>query len=258
MRIRRKLPKASRLSSPAYVVGYTGSPPSPEALRQWFDLEYGGPLSLRALSGQASAPTAPLHAVHGPWHATLQILLPAEEAETWKDVLAWGHEQAGQVLAAPTAPGKAIDLALHAARLARGLTLLTQGTAYDVATDTYLNPSDWTDRSLERFLPADHVTVQQGEASEGGRERFATRGLTKFGLDELETFRPVGLSSRRVLEELAGIGGEIVQMGRVPAVGATIELPALGLTVQVLRHHTAPAAGRPVPYREITWEESRP
>lgn len=253
MRIRRKLPKASRPSSPAYVVGYTGSPPSPDELRHWFDLEYGGPLSLRALSGQEPAPTAPLHAVHGPWHATVQMLLPAEEAETWKDLLAWGHPQAGQVLAAPAAPGKAIDLALHAARLARGLTLLTQGTAYDLGTDAYLNPSDWTDRPLERFVAADHVTVQQGEAGDAARERFATRGLVKFGLDELETFRPVGLPGGPVVEEMAGIAAEIARLGRAPAVGASLDLPALGLTVQVLRHRTAPAAGRPVSYREITW-----
>jgi len=256
MRIRRKPPKAARPAVPAYVIGYAGAPPSPEELQAWFDLEYGGPLSLRTLSGQTPGSGAPLQAIHGPWQATLQVLLAPSDCETWKDLLGWGHVQAGQVLPAPVVPARAVDLVLHTARLARGLTLLTQGTAYDLGTQTYLNPSDWSDRPLEEFRTGDHVTVEQGEAGDSGRERLSTRGLLKFGLDELEVFRPIGLSTRPAIERLADVAAEIIRLGRAPSVGASLSLPALDVTIQVVRHRTVPSSTGPIPYREITWTEA--
>lgn len=256
MRIRRKLPKAARHAAPAYVIGYTGSPPSPEEMKAWFDLEYGGPLSLRAPSGPISGSEAPLHAIHGPWQATLQILLAPSDCEAWKDRLSWGHGRAGQVLPAPVVPAKAVDLVLHAARLARGLTLLTQGTAYDLGTRTYLNPSDWSDRPLEQFQAGDHVTVDQGEVGDSWQERFATHGLAKFGLDELEVFRPIGLSSRPAIERLTDVAVEIIRLGRAPAVGTSLSLPVQGVIIQVVRHRTVPSSTGPIPYREITWGDA--
>ncbi len=260
MKIRRKLPKPSRAAAPLYVIGYTGEPPSPVELATWFDLEYGGPLRMNAASGQSLAPafelTQLIHAAHGPWEAAFQSLLPNQDCATWQERLGWRHQWAGQVIPATISPGKAVDLVLHAARLARGLTLLTQGTAYDLRTQAYLNPSDWKDRALEQFITGDHVTVEQGEPAESGLERFHTSGLAKFGLDELETFRPRGLSSRPVMERLAEVADELIRLGRSPTVGSSVSLALSGATVQIVRHRTVPSPHGPVPVREISWRSA--
>ncbi|MFM8552338.1 MAG: hypothetical protein ACKOCD_08540 [Nitrospiraceae bacterium] len=252
MKIRRKAPKLSSSAPPLYVVGYRGAPPAPEELAIWFDLEYGGPLNLRPV-GEMAQPYPLLRAIHGPWEATIQLLLPAAEADAWQESLAWGHTQAGQVLVTRTSPNKALDTVLHAARLARGMTLLTGGTAYDLRAQTYLNPSDWQDRPLTRFTAHDHIAVEQADADDPGLDRFHTKGLAKFGLDELEVFRPKGLSSRPILEQLADIAGEILRLGQVPKVGASLTLPMLGIVLSITKHRTLPSAEGPVAYREIIW-----
>jgi len=255
MKIRRKLPKPSRAAAPLYVIGYAGEPPSPIELATWFDLEYGGPLRMKTASGQSPDldPTQLIHAVHGPWEASFTSLLPEEDCATWRERLNWGHHSAGQVIPPSISPGKAVDVVLHAARLARGLTLLTEGTAYDLKTQAYLNPSDWKDRSLEHFVTGDHITVEQGEPAESGLERFHTSGLAKFGLDELETFSPRGLSGRPVMDRLAEAADELIRLGRNPTVGSSVPLLLSGTTVQIVRHHTVPSPHGPVPVREISW-----
>jgi hypothetical protein len=249
MKIRKKLPKPSGSGQPCYVVGYSSPAPAVAELQMWFDLEYGGPLKLKA-SGDA----APVIATHGPWSARLQMALPAAEAETWAARLDWRHPRAGVILRPSVTPQQACDLVLFAARLARGLTLLTQGTASDTVTHTYLNPSDWTDRPLNRFRAADHVMVSQADSPDPHLDWFHTLGLSKFGLDELEVFRPVGLPARPTLETLAGVADELVRIGRSPKVGTTLPLPLLGLTLNVKRHRTAAPAGLSLPFREISWQ----
>lgn len=130
---------------------------------------------------------------------------------------------------------------------------MTQGTAYDVFSHLHLNPSDWTDRPLIQFRAADHVAVTQTDAPEAHAEWFHTLGLSKFGLDEFETLRPIGLSGRPILDTLAAIAEEILHMGRVPNVGTTLPLPLLGLSFQVLRHRTAAPTGLSLAFREIVW-----
>lgn len=255
MKIRRKLPKVPRMARPLYVVGFTGTPPGPAELQTWFDLDYGGPLRFREGRRDDSSDTSPLLiATHGPWDAVLRSTLPAAEAEHWKTVLGWGHPQAGWVMPATGTPGKTLDLILHAARLARGLTLLTDGTAYDVVSSIYLNPSDWKDRPLSQFLAGDHITVSHTESGDPDKEWFYTKGLAKFGLDELETFRPRALPSRLTLDGLADIAAAILLNGRSPNVGATISLQSLGMAVKVLNHRTASPSDPPLTLREITWE----
>lgn len=252
MKIRRKAAKRPASAVPLYVLGYGGTPPIPEELAVWFDLEYGGPLRIKADPGPS--PDLPcLRATHGPWEAALRLSLPAADAEDWRESLAWGHAQAGQVLLTKTQPGQAVDLVLHAARLARGVTLLTGGTAYDVRSQAYLNPADWQDRPLTQFIARDHIAVEQADADGTGRERFHTRGLAKFGLDELEVFRPMGLPGRPTVEQLAAIAEEIVRLGHSPKVGASLSLPGIGLTLSVTKHRTVPEATGPVAFREITW-----
>lgn len=250
MKIRRKPPKPSGSGQPLYIVGYSSPAPSAAELQMWFDLEYGGPLKLKA-SGEA----APMIATHGPWSVRLQIALPQDDAGSWSERLDWRHTHAGVILRPSVTPQQACDLVLFAARLARGLTLLIQGTAYDTVTHTYLNPSDWTDRPLDRFCAADHVTVSQTDSPDPQTDWFHTLGLSKFGQDELEVFRPVGLPARPTLETLAGIADEMVRIGRSPNVGTTVPLPLLGLAVSVTRHRTAAPSGLSLPFREISWQE---
>ncbi len=252
MKIRRKAAKLPPSAPPLYIVGFRGAPPAPEEFVVWFDLEYGGPLRIQADPGPSPGPPS-FRATHGPWEAAIRLLLPAADAEGWRESLAWGHPNAGQVLLTRTSPSKAIDLVLHAARLARGLTLLTGGTAYDLRTQTYLNPSDWQDRPLAQFAAQDHITVEQADADETGRERFYTKGLAKFGLDELEVFRPMGLSGRPTSERLTAIAEEIIRLGQSPKVGASLPLPGIGLTLSVTKHRTVPSAEGPVAFREVAW-----
>jgi hypothetical protein len=252
MKIRRKPGKLARHTHPLYIIGYSSPPPQPAEVRAWFDLEYGGPLTFKE---DAVGPSTLTWASHGPWNVAVQISLPPEEASSWQERLHWGHPRTGLVLPTSAPTSKSIDLILHAARLARGLTLLTGGTAYDVIAHEYLNPSDWKDRPLDRFKTGDHVVVDQEESGDPGLERFYTRGLTKFKLDELDTFRPLGLPSRPVLEGLRNIADEILLAGYSLKVGTTLEIPRLGLTLRIIRHRTTAPAEGSVPTREIVWDQ---
>jgi len=248
MKIRRKSPKPSGSGQPCYIIGYSSPAPSAAELQMWFDLEYGGPLKLKT-----SGETVPLMASHGPWTMSLKIASSQIDADAWSEQLDWRHTHAGVILRPSVMPQQACDLVLFAARLARGLTLLTQGTAYDKTTHAYLNPSDWTDRPLDRFRTADHVTVSQTDSPDPQTDWFHTLGLSKFGLDELEVFRPVGLSSQPTLDTFAHIADEMVRIGRSPKVGTTLSLPLLGLSIAVKRHRTVAPAGLSLPFREISW-----
>jgi len=192
-------------------------------------------------------------ASHGPWSASFRIPVSSAEANEWRDFLGWGHSHAGQVVATSPSPGNACDQVLLAARLARGLTLLTDGTAYDVATQAYLNPSDWKDLPLEQFRISDHLRIEQAEADQAGRDWFLTLGLAKFGLEELETFMPVGLPRQPIIERLTEIAQESLRLGHQPKVGTTLTMPSLGLSVQVIRHRNVARAGIPLVLREIVW-----
>jgi hypothetical protein len=258
MRIRKKAVKPAR-SRPVYIVGYSGVAPALAELRVWFDREYGGPLrpepDLRDASLSAAA--GPVMVSHGPWAAVIESV-SEEEAARWGEGLQWSHPSAMQIGSTAGQASYRIDQALHVARLARGLTLLTQGTAYDLARQTYLNPSDWRDRSLEQFTVSDHVIVTQADAPTPEREWFSTRGLTRFGLDEIEAFRPVGLPAGPVIEALMEISGALIRLGRLPNVGSTLRLQELGLVVDVLHHRTVQVGVLTIPIRELAWKPLGP
>jgi hypothetical protein len=138
--------------------------------------------------------------------------------------------------------------------MARGVTLLTDGTAYDVATGTYHNPSDWRDRDLTVFQITDHIQVEQREDMQRARLWWHTRGLTKFGLDEVETFQPIGLSGREVKETVLRVARQLIDQGKNPKVGEQVVLDGSGSQVTVVRHRTDPLYGISVAFREFTWE----
>ena len=259
MRIRRKVSKPHRAERPLFIVGFSAASPALPDLASWFDLEYGGPIRLRELVGQEAETDirSPLaEASHGPWTAMIRLSLSVSEAEEWKDRLGWRHPLAASVSTTSSPPAEVCNTILHASRLARGITLLTEGTSYDLAAQSFLNPSDWRDQALDQFHTGDHVRVVQAETPDAKQDWFSTRGLSKFGLDEIETFRPLGLPPQPVLDTLIAIADEIVRTGRSPKVGSTMNLEQSGVIVQVVRHRTVPSAGIPLIYREITWRSS--
>src|SRR5262245_22718719 len=247
MRIRKKTPKPSARRPPLYFIGYRGAVPAPGELKTWYDLEYGGPLTLRA-EEQASESW---HAAHGPWTAHIVIPLPATHIEGLKEKLAWEHEHVGSVSPSLTLPRDMPDNILFAARLARGLTLLMQGTAYDITTNQYVNPSDWQDRPLTHFLVSDHIPVLQTDNEQGGRNWCYTLGLSKFGVDELEMFLPPGLPDQPIRDLLRETADELTRAGRSPKVGSHIRIGLSGKSVEITNHRTAAPAGRMLSFREI-------
>jgi hypothetical protein len=265
VKIKRKASHAAKPGRPTFVVGYSFAAPTATDLRFWFDLEYGGPLKLQSehVSPSAARPpsTAEWIAVsHTTWVATLCLTLPSEQAETWKEQLGWGHPMAALIMQRHAPPGQAFDTHLFSSRLARGLTLLTEGTTYDLATGAFLNPSDWKDRPLVSFRLADHISVLQADSVDPSHEHFQTHGLSKFGMDELETLSPQGLPAHSTMDRLLQIAEELLRSGQNPRVGSTIALPFLALDVHVIAHRTVPHARGPLSIRRIGWSpgESEP
>ena len=126
-----------------------------------------------------------------------------------------------------------------------------EGTAYDVATGGYRNPSDWNDQDLAVFQIHDHVQIDQHDQIQHMRTWFHTRGLSKFGLDEVETFRPIGLSGRDIEAMLYGVACQLIAKGKNLKVGEHVPFGKEGLQVEVVRHRTDPMYGMPLAFREI-------
>lgn len=248
MRIRKKVPKPSAKRPPLYFVGYRGTAPSPEEITTWYNQTYGGPLSIRH---EADAPES-WHVAHGPWSAYTVMPLPASHASDIMKQLAWEHELLGAIAPALTPPRETPDMVLFAARLARGFTLLTQGTAYDVTTQTYHNPSDWQDRLLTEFILDDHLTLTHDDGSRPDHVWSYSLGLSKFGLDELETWHNKGLPEQTARELIMEAARELLRLGHSPKVGSHLVLPTLGKTVRIVNYRTVAPAGRMLGFRELT------
>ena len=255
-KIRRKASHRDDLL-PAFLIGYTASDPIPPGLLvAWFDQQYGGPLRTQLAHGPEASR---FEAHHGPWAGLVDTGVPPAVAEAWKERIAWGHDRAAQVLPLRLTGADRRDLILHMARLARGLTLLTDGTAYDVATGAYLNPSDWSDRPLREFRLSDHLRIEAVSGREDARVWFHTRGMGKFGIEDIETYRAAGLSERPVLEALAEIAETLINLGKAPKVGEDFTVDAPGgivRVIRVIRHRTDQSYGDTLILREVAWEES--
>lgn len=247
MRIKKKSSKPSSKRPPLYFIGYRGTAPQSDELKTWYDLEYGGPLMVRS---EENAPES-WHATHGPWTAHIVIPLPATHTAGFKEQLAWEHDLMGAVAPSVMPPRDMPDTILFAARLSRGLTLLTQGTAYDLTTQQYLNPSDWKDRGLTGFAVDDHVMIAQDEQAKANEIWCYTLGLSKFGIDELEMFFPRGTSDRTAKELLAESAYEMIRIGQSPKVGTVFILPILSRTITIANHRTAAPTGRMLGFREL-------
>ena len=244
-----KKKKAASPALPAFLIGWTyGEAPPPGYLAAWFDQFYGGPLKIRFLSTKGHQH---FEAAHTNWKAQVQLAPSADVAKQWHGRLQWEHRHLAQLVALPKTHLDRQDEVLHIARIARGLTLLMEGTAYDVATGGYRNPSDWNDQDLAVFQIQDHVQIEQHEQTQHMRTWFHTRGLTKFGLDEVETFRPIGLSGRDIEAMLYGVSWQLMAKGKNPKVGEHVSFGKEGLQAEVVRHRTDPMYGIPLAFREI-------
>ncbi len=251
MKIKKKSAKFAQAKSPLYLIGYRNSTPSHDTLKSWYDDHYGGPLTCLERE-----PGRPLSANHGPWHAHLLLSLPEPDAASWHAVLSWEHRSLGMVSSVSAQPSIIADTILMAARLARGLTLLTQGTAFDIACQEYLNPSDWNDRPLSVFQSRDHVTVQHNETDDDSSDWFHTLGMSKFGLDELEVIQARGLPETETMALLMSAADAVLRAGHNQKIGQSLDLPALAQTIRFIKHRTAAPAGRMVTLREITTASS--
>ena len=251
-KIKKKKPSAKKQALPAYVIGFSHTdPPPPGYVAAWFNQLYGGPLEVRFTS-QASHTR--FEAIHTAWRCEINTDLPQDEAGNWQERLQWTHSRHAAVYQMPNVGQDKRDVALHVARIARGMTLLTEGTAYDIVAGSFLNPSDWNDRQLEEFVILDHVQVEQQEQLDATRVWFSTRGLAKFGLEEIETFRPIGLPERSTIDTLLEIGKWLIGHNKVPKVGDQLTLPWPHHVVRVVRHRTDQSSGRLLQLREVTWE----
>ncbi len=132
------------------------------------------------------------------------------------------------------------------------MTLLTQGTAFDIVAQQYLNPSDWTDHPLAVFHAHDHVSVHHTEAEDVTCEWFYTLGLSKFGLDELELIQPRGLPSLDAVELLTETADRVLRAGQNQKVGTAMDIPALARTVSFVKHRTTAPNGRLLAFRQIS------
>jgi len=246
-KIKKKKPAAHGL--PAFLIGWThGDPPPPGYLAAWFDQRYGGPLQIRFLSVKGHDH---FEAVHTNWKAQVQLSPSPEIVAQWKERLQWEHPHLAQLVAPPKTQPDRQDEVLHLARIARGLTLLMEGTTYDVAMGLYRNPSDWKDCDLDVFQIDDHVQVEQHEQIQDMRTWLHTRGLTKFGLDEIETFLPLGLSAKDSEALLYDVARQLMVNAKNPKVGEHIVFGEKGRQVEVVRHRTDSFYGSPLPLREI-------
>lgn len=247
MRIRKKTPKPSAKRPPLYFIGYRGTAPGTEELRIQYEQAFGGPLSIRHEAGSPES----WQATHGPWSAHVVMPLPASHVAEIMKQMAWEHDLMGAIAPSLASPREMPDMILFGARLARCLTLLTQGTAYDVTTQAYLNPSDWQDRALTAFLIEDHLSVTQDETVRPDQVWFYSLGLTKFGLDEIELFQDKGLPDSAAKEILNAAAHELLRMGQSPKVGTSIHLPVPGHTLRVVNYRTAAPAGRMMGFRQL-------
>ena len=247
MRIRKKTPKPSAKRPPLYFIGYRGTAPSTDELKTWYEGEYGGPLTIRHEIGSPES----WQATHGPWSAHVVMPLPTDQVADVMKQLSWEHDLMGAI-APSIAPARDMpDNVLFSARLARGLTLLTQGTAYDVATRAYINPSDWQNRPLTEFVLDDHVAITHDDTSVADQVWSYSLGLNKFGLDEIETFQGKGLSESTARELLTESANEWLRLGQSPKVGVDLLLPLLGRTVRIVNYRTVAPAGRMLGFREL-------
>lgn len=251
-KIKRKVKSAPR-KRPSMVVGFSGSELPPAGfLAAWFDQQYGGPLHIRF--PEANSNTT-FEARHVDWRAMMSQIRSDEEIARWTTQMAWNHTEVVQMVSTSPAGSAKQDVVLFLARLAKGLTLLTDGTVYDVGASHYFNPTDWSDRLLDSFHIEDHVQVKEEEHLLDGRQWFYTRGLAKFGLEEFEVFQPRGLPAPSTIDRLLDLADRCVGQGKSPKVGDYVQLISDAVDIRVVNHRTHALPDGQLNLREVRWDK---
>ncbi len=250
-KIKRKVSTPHRKTSPAFVIGYSNTDPPPAGfLAAWFQQTFDEPLDI---TFPGTNGTTIFDAVMQNKTARLETHCSPDIANTWRTRLDWIHTEIAEIYPPKTSKPHDQNQILHIARLARGVTELTEGTAYDVGTGIYVNPSDWMTQTLQGFRLGDHVRIEQIERPDEGRVWFHTRGLGKFGFEDIETYKNTGLSTQPVIETLEDIAESIILRGNPLHTGDSIEIHATGQYAEVVRHRTDPTYGIQLNLREIVW-----
>ena len=245
----KKKKSSPTASLPAFLVGWThGDVPPAGYLSAWFNQEYGGPLQIRFLSSSSSKDFEACHTV---WVGLVKTGTLPETVQRLSGQLEWEHSEVIQILSRSRGNLDRQNETLHLARLARGMTLLTEGTAYDVSTGVYLNPSDWLDQSLTEFHIQDHIQILARDLLEKTQLWLHTRGLRKFALDDLEMFLPFGLPYGPSQDLLRGMVRHLINTGKDMKVGEKVFLEEMGETLEVIRHRTDSTYGAPLAFREV-------
>ena len=250
-KIKRKVSTQRRKTFPAFVIGYTNpEPPAAGFLAAWFNQAFEEQLDITFPTANS---TTTFDVIIQSRKAHIDTQCSADVANSWHDRLEWIHTHAAEIYPPKTSKPHGKDQIFHLARLARGLTELTEGTAYDLGTGTYVNPSDWLTQPLDNFRLADHVGIEQVERPDEERVWFHTRGLGKFGFEEIETYTGTGLSAQPAIETLEIIAESIILRGNPLRTGDSIEIPTTGQTAEVVRHRTDPTYGIQLNLREVVW-----
>ena len=250
-KIRRHVPAQHRHISPAFVIGYSHHEPPPAGfLAAWFTQTFEEQLDIMfpTMDGTTTF-DAVLH--HRKAHVTAQCAM--DVASAWSNRLEWIHTQVAEVYPSKTSQGHDREQVLYLARLARGLTELTEGTAYDLGMQTYINPSDWMTQPLDQFRLVDHLRVEHVERAHEGRVWFHTRGLGKFGFEEIETYKGSGLPVAPVIETLTCIAEAIILRGHALRNGESIAIHSTGKVADVVRYRTDSTYGLQLNLREVVW-----
>ena len=233
------------------MIGYTNSePPTAGFLSAWFNQIFDKQLEIAFPTTER---TTTFDVIIHNQIAQIDTQCSADVVNAWHDRLEWIHTCVAEIYPPKTAKSHGHDQVLHLARLARGLTELTEGTAYDPGMGTYTNPSDWITQPLDDFRLTDHVRIEQVERPDEGRVWFHTRGLGKFGFEEIETYKGTGLSAQPAIETIETIAESIILQGNPLRTGDLIEIHETGQTAEVVRYRTDSTYGIQLNIREVVW-----
>ena len=234
------------------MIGYSNTePPAAGFLAAWFNQAFEEQLDITFPTTKGTTTFDAI--IHNNRNAYIDTQCSADVASVWHDRLEWIHTHVAEIYPPKTSKPHGQDQILHLARLARGLTELTEGTAYDLGTGTYLNPSDWMTQPLNDFRLTDHVRIEQVDRHDEGRVWFHTRGLGKFGFEEIETYKDTGLSAQPVIEALEHMTELIILRGNPLRTGDSIEIHTTGAVAEVVHHRTDPSYGVQLNLREVVW-----
>jgi hypothetical protein len=104
---------------------------------------------------------------------------------------------------------------------------------------------------MTSFLADDHLSIVHDDQAKPDQIWCHTMGLSKFGLDEIETFYGKGLPESAAKDLLTESATELLRIGQSPKVGTAFRLPVLGRTIRIVNYRTVAPTGRMIGFREL-------